>query len=156
MDLVSRLQTLNKILQNNASKKPANTRFHEQRDKCNTKLFFLANKETEFFFSENLFLKFQKIRSHFHAFWLSHHWPLDKLMFCYQGKQTHTSATKFCCANCQATDKRLMRYRARISPNIKFLECHPDDISLPCSNAANFVFLNLTPIPQNRTNSPKN
>ena len=34
------------MLQINASKKPANTHLHEQRDKCNTELFFLANKKT--------------------------------------------------------------------------------------------------------------
>ena len=49
MNLVSRLYTLKKNLQINAFKKPANTPFHEKRDNCNTKLFFLANKKTEFF-----------------------------------------------------------------------------------------------------------
>ena len=47
-------------MQINASKKPANTHFHEERDKCNTELFFLANKKTDFFSNENPFLKFQK------------------------------------------------------------------------------------------------
>ena len=30
------------------SKKPANTHFQKQKDKSNTKLFFLANKKTDF------------------------------------------------------------------------------------------------------------
>ena len=29
-------------------KKPANTHFHKQKDKSDTKLFFLANKKTDF------------------------------------------------------------------------------------------------------------
>ena len=46
------------MLQINASKKQANTHFHEQRDKCDTKFFFLANTKTDIFSNGNLFLKF--------------------------------------------------------------------------------------------------
>ena len=35
-------------------KKPANTHFHKQKDNSNTKLFFLANKKTDFSWNENL------------------------------------------------------------------------------------------------------
>ena len=58
---VSRLYTLNEILQINAPKKPANTHFNEQGDKCTTEFFFLANKETDFFSRRKPFSQFQKI-----------------------------------------------------------------------------------------------
>ena len=85
-------------------KEPANTHFHEERDKFNIELFFLANKKTDFFFQWKPFPQIAEnltLRGCFHAFYLSHHWhwSLDKLMLCYHRKQTHTSPIKFSYTN---------------------------------------------------------
>ena len=57
---VSWLYALNKILQINASQKTIKYTLSQKKDKSNTKLFFLANKETDFFWNENLFSNFRK------------------------------------------------------------------------------------------------